>query len=214
MRDTLKLILKTVALTLATIFASVAIILLLLSFSAPAAMAKFTGDIGLYNQSAFYDSLAYADGGGKIEYIAEAVNYSARTENYKKVIRYGTAFIEDERFEAYCREQEEWEKENYGEISESYDQYVYGLICVAYYYEGQNQEALELALSVNQTGFDRYNAATDLIREVIISTGNTGDKTFAKEILNELKALRDGGAIAETAALDEMISTLTQYTNK
>lgn len=212
MRDTLKLILKTVALTLATILASVAIILLLLSFSAPAAMAKFTGDIGMYNQSAFYDSLAYADGEGKIEYIAEAFNYSAMTENHKKVIRYGTAFTEDERFEEYCKAQEEWEKENYGNISESYDQYVYGLISVAYYYEGQSREALELALRVNQTAFDRYNAATDLIREVIISTGNTGDKTFAKEILSELKTLRDGGTIADVSALDEMISTLTQYT--
>ena len=65
MGDTLKLILKTVLLTLAALVASVAVVLLLLSFSAPVAMAKFTGEIGLYNQCAFYDSLVYADGDGE-----------------------------------------------------------------------------------------------------------------------------------------------------
>lgn len=213
MRDTLKLVIKTAALTLAAIVASVVFILLLLSFTAPAAMAKFTGDIGMYNQCAFYDSLAYADGDGKIEYIVDAMNCSVRTENHKKVIRYGTALIADERFEEYCTAQEQWEEENFGKMLESYNQYVYGVISVSYYYDGQTREAIELALSINRTSFEKYNAVTDLVRAVIVTTGESGDKTFAREILADLTALREGGTVADCTSLDEMILSLTQYTD-
>lgn len=214
MRDMMKLVLKTAAITLSAIVFSIVAVLFLLSFTAPAAMAKFTVDIGLYDQCAFFDSIAYADGEGKIDYIAEAFACSARTENYKKIIKYGNLFIADDGFADYCTAKEEWEKENYGEMKESYAQYVYGSISVAYYHNGEESEALELAMSVNKNKFDKYNAITDLVREVILSTGNTGDKTFAREILHRLETLRNGGTIDDVSSLNEMIRTLTQYTEK
>ncbi len=206
-REITKLVFKTMFVTLLSIVGLAVVFFLILSFTAPAAMARLTLDLGMYTQSAWFSALQYADGKGDIENIELAMNCSSLAGDEEGVVRYGSAFIADERFSDYADARE---AEEAGQYSEVYTQYVYGRISVAHYRIGQKTEGLELALSVNQTSFDEYNAVTDLVNEVIVS----GDTEFGGEILTSLSELREAETVdaADAENLAAVIDNLTVFT--
>ncbi|MBP5242184.1 MAG: hypothetical protein J6Z36_00655 [Clostridia bacterium] len=211
MNDIIKTICKTVALTLFSVIIVVAFVLLLLSFVVPSAMGRFTGDLGMHDQSAWFYAQQYGNGKGNVEYIARAVEQASYVDdNYKKVVEYGEKLLQDERFATYAAQWVEIRvaaDPNYV-ITENYGQMIYGKIGVAYYAEGEKTKALEVVFSVNQTEFDKFNAVTDLVFEVILS----GDKAFASDILRELTSLQASGNVHDAVNLQNMIKCLTDFT--
>lgn len=205
-REITKLVLKATLVTLLSIVSLVLVLLMLLSFTAPAAMARLTRDLGMYQQSAWYSSLQYAEGNGDISNIEMSMNCCALVGDEEGVIKYGVQFIEDQRFEAHCAQRE---AEEAGKYDELYTQYVYGRIGLAYYRTQQKQAALDLALSVNINTFDEYNAVTDLVNEVILKQ----DKVFGAEILTKLSVLRNTGSVSDAQYLDATIQNLTVFTS-
>ncbi len=205
-REITKLALKTVAITLLSIIGVALIIFLMLSFTAPAAMARLTRDLTMYKTSAWYSSLQYADGRGDIENIELAMNCCALAGDDEGVVKYGVKFIEDSRFETYCAQREEAEKDL--GYKETYTQYVYGTVSVAYYGAGEGEKGIDLAIAANSSSFSEYNAVTDLVNEVILA----GDKTFASAILTRLTTLKESGGIADMQYLDKTIENLTMFT--
>lgn len=207
-REINKLVMRTMAFTLLTIVGTAVLVFLLLSFVAPAAMARFTCDLGMYKQSAWYSSLQYADGAGDIENAEFAMNCCVLAEDDEGVAKYGAQFIGDKRFQEYSLSREREEAESGKAYLESYTQYVYGLIGVAYYRIGRSEEAVRLTLSINETEFAEYNAVNDLVTEAIIKS----DKAFATSILTKLSARKETGAYEDTEYLDATIETLKKFT--
>lgn len=206
-REITKLVFKTMLVTLLSIVGVAVVFFLIISFTAPAAMARLTRDLGMYSQSAWFSSLQYADGRGDIENIEFAMTCSSLAGDEAGVAEYGVRFIADTRFPEYCAAREE---EEAGKYKESYTQYVYGRVSVAYYRIGQKADGLELSLSANQTTFDAYNAVTDLVNEVIVS----GDREFGGEILVSLTELRTKDSVEadDRKNLDATIENLTRFT--
>lgn len=172
----------SVLVTLVAALVVLFVVFLILSFVAPAAMSRLTGDIGMYKCSAWYASLQYADGAGDIEYAERAMEMSARAGNEEGVVRYGVAFLSDERFSTYCAEKESSEEYI---LPEKYGQHVYGRVGVAHYRVGHKDEGLELVFSVNTESFDKYNAVTDLGYEIIVCK----DAEFLNTVYERLSLL-------------------------
>lgn len=206
-REITKLVFKTMLVTLLSIVGVAVVFFLIISFTAPAAMARLTRDLGMYSQSAWFSSLQYADGRGDIENIELAMTCSSLAGDEAGVAEYGAAFIADSRFAEYCTAREE---EEAGKYRKSYTQFVYGRVSIAYYRIGEKEDGLELALSVNRTSFDEYNAVTDLVNEVIVK----GDKSFGGEILVSLTELgaADSVAAEDVPHLQSVIDNLTRFT--
>jgi hypothetical protein len=200
--DWLKMIGKTVLMTVAA-FAVVCIFILgLLTFTAPVAMSRFTRRMGLYGQSAWYSSLQYTYS-GELVYLYDAMNISVSGGKDKNVIRYGEQLVQADGFEAYCTASDEAETPVEGRY-----QYVYGRLSVAYYNLGEGDKSLELAFSVNEATFTRYNAVSDLVYQVEYIDG---DKEFAGKILEKLKDEAYAEGIEDDTCLNEMILQLSKF---
>ncbi len=61
-RQITKLVIKTMLVTLLSIVGLAVVFFLILSLTAPAAMARHTLDLGMYPQGAWFSTLQYADG--------------------------------------------------------------------------------------------------------------------------------------------------------
>ncbi len=206
MKETTKSSLIAVAITFASIIGVAAVFFLILSLVAPMAMAKLTKDIGMYSTSAWYSSLQYDEGKGEISNIENAMYCAAMAKDEEKVAEYGLAFINDTRFVEYSAKREKAEE---GKYQERYSQYVYGMVSIAQYHTDKKSESVNLAISANQTIFEKYNAVTDLVNEVIIK----GDKMFAGEILSSLQTLQTSGTIQGDYAnnLSSVITNLQAF---
>ena len=202
-----KTVIKTMCITLLSLFGVGILFLLFLSFVAPSAMARLTRDLGMYPQSAWYSSLQYADGKGDIDNIAAAFNCSVLARDEENIVKYGKTFIEDARFKEYCEEVEAREAQE-GTPLEAYTQYVYGRVGIAYYRIDRGEQGLTLALSVNTDSFVEYNAVNDLANEVVLK----GDAAFAAQILTSLTSLQASGAITESGYLDRTVNILITFT--
>lgn len=201
--DWLKMIGETVLITVAAFAAVIILIVLLLSFTAPVAMARLTYSMGMYGQSAWYSSLQYSYS-GEVAYLFDAMNTSVTAGKDKNVIRYGEKLVVAEGFEDYCNQIDE-SREN---LIERQYQYVYGCICIAYYNIGQGEEGLSLALSVNADTFERYNAVTDLVYQAEYIER---DKDFLKTVLERLQSPEYTAGIEDDECLQEMILQLSEF---
>jgi hypothetical protein len=198
----MKMIGQTVLATVASFFAVCLFLFLLLTFTAPLSMSRFTKNMGFYGQSAWYSSLQYAYS-GNLDYLYDAMNLSVEGGKNKNVIRYGERLIATEGFQNYCEQRDEGQQ-----IIETSYQYVYGRICVAYYNIGQGEKGLELALSVNADEFVRYNAVADLVYQAEYIAR---DKAFVAEILEKLEDEEYTEGIEDETCLDEMRLQLRKF---
>ena len=205
-REMIKLIAETVFITVAAFFVVVAFLFLLLTFTAPAAMAKLTGNLGMYRQSAWYSSMQYSYS-KDVSYISDAFNYGVMAEDNQLVIEYGTTFIQAEGFEEYCDRTDERLQ-----YAEGYEQYVYGTVSIAYYDSDDKDNALRIALQATKEEFEYYNAVTDLLYRAVYEEK---DKEFANTVLAEVKKVNyedeqsKANVALYTANMQSVINTLT-----
>lgn len=202
MRFTWKDILKPVLITLLCAVIAVAFVLLMLSFFAPIAMARFVGSMGMYEQSAWFCEVQYADGKGDVECLYDAMKYSLQGGDHKMVITYGERLAKDSRFETLCEKKDEGKTEE----EEGFYQQIYGRISVSYYRLNEKEKALETAFSVNQTEFEKYNAVTDLLFYAI----GENDKDFIQELASRLSDLDESDTVTVETNLKELKEYLFQ----
>lgn len=179
------------------------LLLLILAFTAPGAVAVLTYNMGMYGQSAWLASMQYADGKGDVSYIADAMRYSIEQKNYEMVVEYGNQLVADARFADYCAEIQNGE-------GETFDQFVYGQISISYYRLSKNDEAVETAFSAIGESFPHSNAVADLVYVVVINQ----DKDMAKAILTQLVELRDSSRIKDDSSLTQLVVSLKNFTDQ
>lgn len=177
------------------------LLMLLLVFTAPGAVATLTHSMGMYGQSAWLASMQYADGKGDVSYIADAMLYSIEQKNDEKIVEYGTVLIADARFPEYCKEVQG--------AGETFDQFVYGRIGISYYRLNQKEKGVETVFSAIGTEFPHSNAVADLVYVVIVGQ----DKDTAATILSELIGLKDSGKITDGTSLEQLIVSLENFTD-
>ncbi|MBQ8320541.1 MAG: hypothetical protein IJX81_06640 [Clostridia bacterium] len=177
-----KVIAKAAVSTFAAIVALCAFLLAALCLGFPSTMMKLTYDLGLDGLSVKFASTAYSRSQKSVYYIAYATEVAIGADDYENVVKCGKAFIADEEFATYAKER------NAALVDEgvgTYEQYVYGKICVAEYLLGEKESALTDAAAYLGAGFPTGNALTALLVETI----KADDKETAAAVLSVLQEI-------------------------
>lgn len=168
-----KVIARAVLSTLIAIFTLFAFMFASLCLVYPSTMMQITQNMGMDSASIKYARRAY-DRTGDIYYIAKATHTAIAVKDYKKIVSCGNQLIADDEFELFCEEKDvemSAEKKDY-----SYEQQVYGMICVSEYKLGKKAEAVARAFELLNGEFPRLNAVVALL----FSIENEDEWTYAE----------------------------------
>ena len=134
-----KIVIKSILTTLAAIVVLFAFMLGALMGLYPATMMELTYKLGMDDASIHYAERAYG--------------------------WHGETLISDENFEEYCARETARLPEG---VEMTYDQYVYGQVCVAKYKQGKNAEAVERAFALTK-GFPKNNAILAILYTALVN---------------------------------------------
>lgn len=196
-----KVILRVIWTTLLSIAILVVFMFMTLICLFPQTMMVLTYDLGMEKSSIRFAESAYkrTDDVGYIAYATEVAISDGYTD---KIIYCGEKLICDEDFDEFCRK-----KDDALQLNTSYEQYVYGQICVAMYENGEKDEALTRAFELIENDFPHNNAVLALL----VAANREGDEVFVETIkgkMNELqKTLLDDDA---KAYLGEVLTQLNK----
>lgn len=175
-----KVIVRSILSTLLAILILVSVMFLALIAIFPQTMMQLTYDMGMESSSIYFAEDAYRRT-DDVGYIAYATEVAILDDNNDKIIKCGEKLIKDEAFAEYCRKQDEKVQ-----VSTSYEQYVYGQICVAMYENGKTDEAIDRAFALIGNTFPHNNAVLALI-----VAANRAEDTQSVEVIkgkmNELQ---------------------------
>ncbi|MBQ9728900.1 MAG: hypothetical protein IJV85_04820 [Clostridia bacterium] len=192
-----KVILKAVCSTLISIVLLFAFLFGSLCLFFPSTMMRFTYDLGMDESSVKFATRAYKNS-GEVYYIAYATEVSIGLGDADKIEKYGEKLLADEKFGAYCEMRNQSLPED---TTMTYEQYVYGQVCMALYEQGKKAEAVERAFELIGNTFPKNNAAAavllaalraqdtetvELIKGKMLAIGNGlqgEDKTYYDAIL-------------------------------
>ena len=153
-----KVILRAAFSTLAAIFVLFAFMIFALNFLYPSTMMEITYDLGMDSASISCARRAY-NRDPAVEYIAFATEVAIGLGDNEEIERCGDLFIDNEEFGEYCREK----NESLTGLSSTYEQYVYGQVCVAKYRLGKVESALNRAFDSVGNAFPKNNAMVALL---------------------------------------------------
>ena len=195
-----KIILRAFLTTLASIAILFLFMLTALVCVYPQTMMKLTYNLGMEKASIWFAEISY-DRSDNVYYIAYATEVAIGQQDYVKIDDCGEKLINDEGFTSFC------DDKNTAEMELSYEQYLYGQICIAKYERANAAEAVNRAFALTGNTFPKNNAVVavlitalqkgdtetvELIREKMIATKNNmvdkGDEAYFDAIL----ALTDG----------------------
>lgn len=125
----------------------------------PSTLMRMTYDLGMDSVSIVFAKSAY-NRTDEVYYIAYATEVAIGLNSDEKIAACGERFIADEQFDAYCTEKNKQLPEG---VQGTYEQYVYGKVCVAEYNLGEKGSALEKAFGSIGEGFPRNNAVAALL---------------------------------------------------
>ena len=167
-----KLVLKTIAVTVAAIIALTAAIYLTLALFFPKTLAGAWKDVGSYSLSAKYYERQYDKSGDTEDLATLCVNLdekadSARTAKYLKIL------TEDEKFSERCA----FEDKQGGFKYTAYE-YYYGKYAVAEFYANKIDAAITVAKKAVSAGYTEHNAFYVLLGEETL-TKSDGEKIAA-----------------------------------
>lgn len=152
-----KVILRAFLTTLLSIAVLVVFMFTALVCLFPQTMMVLTYDLGMEKSSIHFAESAYKRT-DDVGYIAYATEVAISDGNVDKIIYCGEKLIRDEDFDEYCRKKDETLQ-----VSTSYEQYVYGQVCVAMYENGEKDEAITRAFELIGKDFPYNNAVLALI---------------------------------------------------
>lgn len=153
-----KVILRAILSTLTAIVLLFAFMLGMLIALYPATMMELTYDLGMDESSIHFAERAY-DWSDDEYFIAYGMEVAIGIKDSEMIDVCGEKLIADPEFDKYCAEQNARLPE---EVTMTYDQYVYGQVCVAKYNNGQKTEAVERAFALTE-GFPKNNAVVAVL---------------------------------------------------
>ena len=175
-----KIILKTFLTTLASIFALIIFMIIGLCAVFPSTSMQIAYDMGMEASSIHFAERAYKDS-HDIYFIAYATEVAIEEDKSGKIISCGEKFIADEGFETYCELK-----------GESYEQFIYGQVCVSKYKKGSKEEAVTLAYESLQGAFPEGNALVAVLLTAL-RANDSSTVDMIKIKLNEISASGEDG---------------------
>ncbi len=176
-----KVIVRAILSTLIAILALFTFMFASLCLVYPSTMMQITHNMGMDGASIKYARRAY-DRTGDIYYIAKATHTAIAVKDYKKIVSCGNQLILDDEFELFCEEKDlkmSAEKKEY-----SYEQQLYGMICVSEYKLGKKAEAVARAFEALNGGFPRLNPVVALLFSI-----ESDDETTKAEIKGKMEQI-------------------------
>ncbi len=175
-----KIILKTFLTTLASIFALIIFMIIGLCAVFPSTSMKIAYDMGMEASSIHFAERAYNDS-HDIYFIAYATEVAIEEDKSGKIVSCGEKFIADEGFETYCELK-----------GESYEQFIYGQVCVSKYKRGSEEESVTLAYESLQGAFPEGNALVAVLLTALRAK-DSSTVDMIKTKLNEISASGENG---------------------
>ena len=171
-----KVILKAVLSTVLGIVLLCGILVAALVLVYPSTLMTLAYDVGMDGASAWCAGRAYNQF-DNVYYIAYATEVSIGLGDAEKIDRYGSRVVADEKFGEYCAQTDE--------------------VCVAKYSQGKRQEAVDLAFSVNETGFPERNAAAAVLLNALVANSEE-DEPFIADMLSRMREMLAAQEEAQT----------------
>lgn len=197
-----KVILRAFLSTLAAVVALFLFLVVALIGFYPSTMMELTYDLGMDSTSVRYAERAYRES-DDIYYIAYATEVAIGDGNYGKINSCGEKFIADENFAAYCAEKNANAPEN---AVGSYEQYVYGQVCVAKYANGEKTLAVERAFELLGTSFPYNNAAVAVLLKAI----QGDDKDTVALIKGKMEERQESVPVSDTEYFNAILALTTE----
>jgi hypothetical protein len=179
-----KVILQATLSTLAAIAVLFGMMIFALCYIFPATMMNITYDLGMDGASITCAKRSY-ERTDEVYYIAFATELAILSENDEQIAECGKLLIgEDQKaFETYCNKQNEKIADT---VSGTYDQYIYGQVCIAEYRMGDKEQAVNDAFSYLNGGFPVNNGAVALLFTALAQN----DTQTVNEIKNKMDGLQ------------------------
>lgn len=195
-----KIILRAVLTTLASIAILFLFMLTALVCVYPQTMMKLTYDLGMEDASIWFAEISY-DRSHEINYIAHAAEVAIGQRDYEKIDSCGERLIKDDAFDDFCEIKNAKGPQN-AELT--YEQYVYGQVCIAKYERARVTEAVERAFAlVGDNAFPKNNAVV----AVLITALQHNDADTVSLIKGKMKQMQ---VRAEDEAYFNAILALTE----
>lgn len=157
-----KIVLRAFLSTLLAIVCLLAGMTLVLVAAFPSTLMELSYNLGMDSSSVWYAKRAYKRS-DDIYFIAYATDVAIGMGDYEKIEYCGEKMLADDEFAAYCAEKNERLPES---VSMTYDQYVYGQVCVAIYEQGKKADAVDRAFALT-SGFPKNNAVIAVLYTAI-----------------------------------------------
>ena len=180
-----KLVRDAVLGTLAAVIGLLIFMLSALCVFFPSTMMEMTYDFGMDEMSIRFAKRAYKST-NEITYIAHATEVAVELDDEAEIFYCAEQFIADDQFEEYCVNRN---KEFSKEIRGTYEQYVYGQLCVAMYELGNRTEAVERAFALLSDGFPQNN----VVAAVAITALRVGDVEITQQIRVKIEQVQVEG---------------------
>lgn len=193
-----KVIIRTILTTFLSVVALISFMFIALICCFPQTMMRITYDMGMESSSIYFAEDAYKRT-DDVGYIAYATEVAILDDNGEKIIKCGEKLIKDDGFTRYCQD-----KDEQMQIETSYEQYVYGQICVAMYNKGEKQQAIDRAFMLIGNAFPRNNA----VLAVLVAASRAQDTQSLDMIKGKMNELQ--GKELDDAAKAEIGNILTQ----
>ena len=183
---------KTILTTLAAIGALLLFIVIGLWALFPSTSMELAYDMGMESSCIRFAERAYK-GSDDVYFIAYATEVAIEEENEGKIISCGEKFIKDEGFETYCALK-----------GDTYEQFIYGRVCVSKYQAGQKEDAVSLACQSLHGAFPKGNALV----AVLLTSLKENDRATVNTVKTKLNTLSVDGEDAKY--LQETLETLAK----
>lgn len=205
-----RVIVKAALTTVGSILLLCAVMLGALCLGFPSTMMNLTYDLGLDGQSVKFANRAYRYSKGEIYYIAYATEVAIGADDYENVVSCGKTFIADEQFAQYAAERNAALPQ---EAVGSYEQYIYGKICVAEYVLGNKDDAVSDAAGFVGQAFPENNALVAVLMEAV-KADDTATATAVLGKLQTIAADTSGLTDGEKQSLAALITATEEWTDK
>ncbi len=200
-----KVILRAFLSTLAAIALLFVFMFSALIFIYPSTMMEITYDLGMDSASISFAETAY-DRSEEVYYIAYATEVAIGIDDYQEIELCGERFIADENFAEYCNA-----KELPAEVDMTYEQYIYGQVCVSKYNLGKKEAAVQRSIELVGNSFPKNNAMVAML----ITVMNDADSALKDKLvtrMTEIQTQSEAFGLSETDAtyLANILSVATK----
>ena len=193
-----KIILRSFLTTIASIAILFLFMLTTLVCVYPQTMMKLTYNLGMENASIWFAEISY-DRSDDVYYIAYATEVAIGRQDYAKIDDCGEMLIRDEEFASFCADKN---SVNPTETGLTYEQYVYGQLCIAKYERAHATEAVDRAFALTGNTFTKNNAVV----AVLITALQAGDASTVELIKGKMMNMQQEGYEGDKAYFEAILA--------